>query len=73
MDPAENGGISQSAASARALYAFKVVLENADKIELDHYVLYHARGSIYLLLSLVLKSVEQITSLEACTPVWETK
>ncbi|KII86100.1 hypothetical protein PLICRDRAFT_56563 [Plicaturopsis crispa FD-325 SS-3] len=50
VDPAEDIGITQSLASTRAQRAFNAVIQHAESIKLDHYIIYHAHyelGRLY--------------------------
>lgn len=43
MDPDEVVAIPRAEAAKRASAAFEAVFANGHKIELDHYIVYHAR------------------------------
>jgi len=43
VDPAEVVAIPRAEAAKRASAAFEAVFANGHKIELDHYIVYHAR------------------------------
>lgn len=51
LDPDEKLSVSVTDAQHRAKFAFEGVFTNGHKIELDHYIVYHARKSLLCLVS----------------------
>ena len=43
VDPTEKVSVDSDFATSEALKALEFVIENGQKIRLDHYILYHAR------------------------------
>lgn len=50
MDPDEKVSVSVEEAQHKAESAFEEVFENGPEIELDHYIVYYARGLNFLTL-----------------------